>query len=324
MNKRALAFSLSALAVSVVTVLTIVTLVSVCGGGGGLSGLLTRIAFLSDRTGDLDVWVMLANGTGLLNLSNNAPPNAGVGAPAWDPTGPRVAFVMQGASGDWDLYTINANGAGLVQRTNDSASERDPDWSPSGTQIAYAKSFDIYIYDLSTNTETAMGLLGSNKNRPKWSPSGTQLVFEWSPTGTDWEVAIVNANSTVPTNLTNDPANNDLTPVWSPPIRNQIAWVKAGNILVHDLTTSTQSLLTSSGNAFWPAFSPNGQYLIYVENGDIYRLTWTVNGWGNPTQLTNTGDNFTPCWTPNSQYIIFMSTRTGNAEIWRMRFDGSQ
>jgi TolB protein len=41
-------------------------------------------------------------------------------------------------------------------------------------------------------------------------------------------------------------------------------------------------------------------------------------------QLTNTGNNFTPSWTPNSQYIIFMSTRTGDPEIWRMRFNGSQ
>jgi Tol biopolymer transport system component len=231
---------------------------------------------------------------------------------------------MENATG-WDLYTVNANGTGLTQRTNDATIEGDPDWSPSGTQIAYAKLSDIYIYDLSTNTETAMGLLGANKNRPKWSPNGAQLVFELSPSGADWEVAIVNANGTGQTNLSNDPTNDDLTPVWSPPIRNQIAWVKGGNILVHDLTTNTQSLLTSSGNASSPAFSPSGQYLVYVENGDIYRLTWTGSAWGNLTQLTNTGDNFSPCWTPNSQYIIYMSTQpSGDAEIWRMRFDGSQ
>jgi len=323
MKKRTLLFSLIALVVSLVTTLTVVVLVSGCGTGG-LPPLVTLIAFLSDRTGDLDVWVMDANGANPLNLSNNPPPNAGVGRPTWDPTSPRVAFVMENASG-WDLYTINANGTGLTQRTNDATSEGDPDWSPSGTQIAYAKSFDIYIYDLSTNTESPMNLAGSNKNRPKWSPNGAQLVFEWSPTGLDWEVAIVNATGGTITNLSNDPTAPDLTPVWSPASLNQIAWVKGGNILVHNFTTNTQSILTSSGNASSPAFSPNGQYLVYVENGDIYRLTWTGSGWGNLTQLTNTGDNFTPCWTSNSQMIVYMSTQpSGDAEIWRMRFDGTQ
>lgn len=96
-----------------------------------------------------------------------------------------------------------------------------------------------------------------------------------------------------------------------------------GEIWVMNGNGTNQTQLTTGGSVTALSFAPNGVWLAYAQNGDIWRLTWSGSSWGSPVQLTTTGNNFTPCWTPDSLQIIFMSLRTGNAEIWRTRFDGT-
>ncbi len=287
-----------------------------CGGGGGNLGP-SRIAFFSNRTGTGEVWVMDMNGANLVNVS------AGQGdGHVWDPFGTKIAFVSN-RTGNWDVWLVNANGTGLTQLSNDSSVEGDLDWKPSGGKLVYVKSgVGLVERDLVTNTETLLTNAGSFFLTPKYSPSGAEIVFAWSPTGTDIEIAKIPSAGGPPTNLTNDSANQDTLPRWSPNGQ-QIAWLKAGNLWVMDANGANQTQLTNTGNVTWLAFSPNGQFLAYVDNGDIWRLTWSGTSWGSPVQLTTTGDNFTPCWTADSLAIVFMSLRSGNAEIWRMRFDGS-
>jgi Tol biopolymer transport system component len=226
-------------------------------------------------------------------------------------------------SGNWDVYTVNSNGTGLQQRTNDPAPEGEVDWSPNGQFLVYAKNSMIVRYDFASSTETPIVATGTTSTEPMVSPNNAEVVLTWSPTGVDFEIAKVPATGGTPVNLTNDPINSDRSPVWSPNGQ-QIAWVKNGNIWVMDANGTNQVQLTTSGNAGWPAFSPNGQYLAYVDNGDIWRLTWSGSAWTSPVQLTTNGVSFTPCWTSTSTQIAYMSTVSGDGEIWIMRFDGTQ
>ena len=54
------------------------------GGGAG------RIAFVSNRDGNLEIYVMNADGSGETNLTRNPDPDF---APSWSPDGKRLAFV---------------------------------------------------------------------------------------------------------------------------------------------------------------------------------------------------------------------------------------
>lgn len=230
---------------------------------------------------------------------------------------------LSNRNGNWDVYTVNSNGTGLQQLTNDAAFEGGPDWSPNGQFLVYEKNFMIVRYDFASSTETAIVTTGSISASPMVSPNNAEVVLAWSPSGVDWEIAKVPANGGMPVNLTNDPVNSDRNPVWSPNGQ-QIAWVKNGNIWVMDANGGNQVQLTTSGSANSPAFSPNGQYLAYMDNGDIWRLTWSGSAWTSPLQLTNNGSSFTPCWISNSLQIAYMSLVTGDGEIWIMRFDGTQ
>jgi Tol biopolymer transport system component len=288
-----------------------------CGSSNASPPPPTRVAFLSYRTGDRDIWLMDANGANLFNLSND--PN-GDSNPSWEPpNGGRLAFVSD-RTGNWELYIINADGTGLQQLTNTPLDhEGSPDWSTTG-KIVYVSGGGLRVYDLATSTITPLVTPGPVLG-PKWSPDGTRILFSCDVSG-DQDVFVVNPDGTGLTNLSNDPGALDVGPVWQPS-GNQAAWVKAGRILVHDFVTNTQSIVTFSGNADGPAFSPDGSFLVYAENGDIWRLTWNGTIWTTPVQLTTTGNNFTPSWTADSSAIVFTSSRTGNGEIWRMAVDGS-
>ena len=48
-----------------------------------------KIAFVSTRDGNPEIYVMNADGTGVVNLSTNAASDLG---PAWSPDGTRLAF----------------------------------------------------------------------------------------------------------------------------------------------------------------------------------------------------------------------------------------
>lgn len=76
-----------------------------------------RIAFSSDRRfqpGDLysELHIMNADGSGVVRLSNYAPPGdpRNDAEPDWSPDGRQIAFVLVGWEAFCDVYVVNANG----------------------------------------------------------------------------------------------------------------------------------------------------------------------------------------------------------------------
>lgn len=117
-----------------------------------------RIAFTSDRSGEQELYVMNADGSGQTQLTNVPTDQADccVGQPTWSPDGGSIAFaVLDG--GNWDIYVVTADGSAVTDITNDPGDEVSPTWSPDGTAIAFAASslpasegenagtFDVYV-----------------------------------------------------------------------------------------------------------------------------------------------------------------------------------
>ncbi|HVK15827.1 MAG TPA: hypothetical protein VM533_02700, partial [Fimbriiglobus sp.] len=61
-----------------------------------------RLAFVSNRTGDYDVWLVNADGTGPRNLTANPARDT---SPAWSPDGKKLAFVSTRDGGS-DVYVV--------------------------------------------------------------------------------------------------------------------------------------------------------------------------------------------------------------------------
>ena len=75
----------------------------------------TRLAFVSHRDFDPEVYVANADGTGQTRLTNEKAIDTG---PAWSSDGSRIAF-EHGTERPRAIYTVNADGTGLARLTQD-------------------------------------------------------------------------------------------------------------------------------------------------------------------------------------------------------------
>jgi Tol biopolymer transport system component len=97
-----------------------------------------RIAFASNRDGNTEVYVMGADGSNPVNLTQNA---AYDDSPAWSPDGTRIAFASY-RDGNWEVYVMGADGSNPVNLTQNSATDYVTAWSPDGTRLAFASTRD--------------------------------------------------------------------------------------------------------------------------------------------------------------------------------------
>ncbi|MFN2489735.1 MAG: protein kinase [Actinomycetota bacterium] len=137
-----------------------------------------KITFASDADGDLDVYVMRADGTGLENLTNNTFDEL---APDWSPSGDEIAFTSD-RDGDPEVFVMSSQGRGVRQVTDNTSKEVAPDWSPDGEQLTFSSDrdggFDIYVGSAAGDEgRLVVGRPGSDL-APEWSPSGEEIAFE--------------------------------------------------------------------------------------------------------------------------------------------------
>ena len=78
----------------------------------------SRVAFASDRGKDIEIYVMHADGSGQVNLTNN---RAADQLPAWSPDGGHISF-QSFRDGDGQIYVMEADGLGQANLTNNPGS----------------------------------------------------------------------------------------------------------------------------------------------------------------------------------------------------------
>jgi WD40 repeat protein len=151
---------------------------------------LPDLAFVSDRTGDKEIYTMhygdvfLPFGTEPQRLTDDP---AQDDHPDWSADGGRLVF-QSDRSGNQDLWIVNYDGTGLVQLTSDLADDLLPAWSPDGQLIAFTSARDGspagYVIDApetgGAGDESSVRRLidlPSMDWRPRWSGDAWRVVF---------------------------------------------------------------------------------------------------------------------------------------------------
>lgn len=188
----------------------------------------TQIAFSSDRVdGQLDIYVMNANGSGVIRLTSNPAEET---SPAWSPDGTRIAYMRSqpGTTALHDIYVMNADGSGQTQLTTENRDDSGPTWSPDSNRIAFNRYHSSTATGLQGEKIFTMNADGSNQaplstetlgEHADWSWDGTKFTYRITATnqgGTKDHIGKSNADGSGQTPLTTDAVAENYHPSWSP------------------------------------------------------------------------------------------------------------
>jgi Tol biopolymer transport system component len=156
------------------------------------------IAFISDREGSENVWIMHPDGSGVKQVSKD--PNNEFASPSWSPDGNYI-FVSKAGFGitTFEIWMYHVDGGTGVQVTKAKATPMTPRRergnaigvvaSPDGKYLYYAKRNGGFEYnaqfplwqiarrDRKTGDEDVLFEQADGSFRPALSPDGTQLLY---------------------------------------------------------------------------------------------------------------------------------------------------
>ena len=241
----------------------------------------TRIAFISSRDGQPDIYVMPAAGGDATRLTTSpfddqivAWNDGGKTAIAWTPDSKRIAFDAQNATipptcftncVTWSIYVANADGSGS-HRVADQA--RAPAWSRDGRYLAFEN--------------------------------------EVTPYGESESVAIDRLDGSAPVRLPVFNAFSDVGPVWSPR-RNELAFQASARWVY--TVRADGSARHRLARGLTPAWSPDGATLAFALGGTLYRSS-RAGTRVRRIASGGTGVGF-PVWSPGGRAIAFQLTSGG-------------
>jgi TolB protein len=172
----------------------------------------TRMAFMSNRDGNPEIYVMNRDGSNVFRLTNSPEIDS---TPTWSPSGTQIAFTS-GRTGTPQIYVVGSDGAGLRKISSESYADR-PTWSPAPfNEIAFSArtgpGFDIKILSIATG-ETRQITFGEGTNEsPAWAPNGRHLAFTSTRAGRT-QIFTVDRDGRNLRQITRD--GNNTYPHWS-------------------------------------------------------------------------------------------------------------
>ena len=104
-----------------------------------------QIAFHSDRDGNVEIYVMDADGGNQRNLTNNRHRDWKPSwSPSWSPDGKRIAFMSE-RNGNAEIYVMDADGGNPQNLTNNRHRDVNPAWLNSPFSVSPAgKKFTMW------------------------------------------------------------------------------------------------------------------------------------------------------------------------------------
>jgi len=269
--------------------------------------------------------------------------------------GGKIAFVSDRDNSGFDqIFVMDSDGSNLTQLTFDEADKSWPMWSPDGQSILYVAdgglgqyntplNLEIWVMDADGGNQTNLTQTRGDDEDPAWSPDGSKIVFVSRRFGGTRQLVVMNADGSEQRRVSIE--FEEYNPTFSPDGQtlmfsstffytlNVRSWDE-NNIPpdAQDLYELEPTLYDNRwdepdriGKGIEPAWSPNGDWIVYVRtsgnNRRIYLLDANSNG-ATVRSLDTLGLNYDPAWSPDSLWIVFCSTRDGNQEIYSMDFGG--
>jgi Tol biopolymer transport system component len=181
----------------------------------------TKIAFVSEREGNEDIYVMDRDGANIQRLTDDAAPDT---SPTWSADGTRIAFVSTRTGND-EIFVLTLGSDELpVNLTQNPANDNNPAWSPDGTKIAFdslrdSSAREVYVMNADGSEVINLSNDGAIDIEPTWSPDSLQVVFVSQRSGNNKIFVVPSDGSAEPTNLSGQISYEQSEPAWLPQFR---------------------------------------------------------------------------------------------------------
>ncbi len=248
-----------------------------------------RIAFVSERDGNLELYTIRIDGSDLRRLTDDF---ALDDHPVFSPDGQRLAFVStrQPAAEPgqaWNaIYLMNADGSGVKRLSRPDTADYSPAWSPQGDLIAFASGSgraggtDLFVM---RPDGSGRRLVVKNGGWPSFAGDGQSLFFHSRRQG-NWGVWRVNLDGSNLKRIT-PPDFEAFTPRVSVDGKWLVLAVLRGEhrqIELMDLSTGKLTPLTTGATDHWnPAISSDGRQVVYHQASPGSAVP-NVELWGAP------------------------------------------
>jgi TolB protein len=245
---------------------------------------LTQIAFVSDRSGNKEIYLMDFDGHNLIQITKH---RSIALSPAWSPDGRELVFTSY-KKGNPDVYLRELFYGREHWISHYKGLNIAPEWSPDGKKIVLTLSedngnSDIYIINAKGEKLSRLTREWSNDVSPCWSPDGRYIAFVSNRSGNP-HIYTMEVRTKKVKRLTFE-GNYNTSPAWSP-----------------------------QGDKIAFAGRYKGRFAIFTINADGSSLT----------QLTfGSGSSESPSWSPNGRHIAFSSNESGTKKVYSMLADGS-
>jgi Tol biopolymer transport system component len=209
-----------------------------------------------------------------------------------------------------------------------------PAWSPDGALVVYDKFSRISTetqygvddrYELAVNTlPTAFPAFSTDGSRVAYSPGNTfgKTLFVADADGTNaTEIFGTGTEGASIGSVAWSPDGETLTIELGGYFQRPI---ETTQIALLDVDGSNLRMLTNgSDSSGFPAFSPDGEHIVYRVLGKENGLRVVKLEDGSVTTLTDGWDNF-PAWSPRGDLIAFTRYDNDSFEIYTIRPDGTE
>lgn len=298
----------------------------------------TRIAFMSTRDGDPEIYLMNTDGGDVQRLTTSAGSDT---SPVWSPDGTKIAFVSE-RDGNPDIFVMSADGAQPRNLTQQPARDVDPAWSPDGARIVFASyrdapadkpaANDLYLMQADGSGVTRLTNDLARNGAPKWSPDGSRIAFDFfdGEGVVDGDVAggdvyLINADGSGQQRLTDD-TTGGRQPSWSGD-GTRIVFASARNdASTFDLFTvgadgaNVTQLTTNAANDAEPAYAPDPQAARPGDteasyNGVSFRSTTTIAD-GVAGQVVARNQHYDTTLPAYTEFTFVNPRHTGTLQSW--------
>jgi Tol biopolymer transport system component len=233
------------------------------------------------------------------------------------PAGEVIAYVSPGKAGE-DIFVLDVYMGLAYNLTHrlEHSNEREPAWSPDGSQIAFSswhqrfRVANIFVMDIDGGNLRQLTRLDTDYDfSPSWSPDGSQIAYV-SRRDSSVSIRVMDADGQNKRSIT-----AGLIPVSSP------SWSADGHSIVfahyEEASGDNLYMIDADGNGgrrlidgayINPVWSPDGAHIGFLRRGvqALPLLVLEIDS-GNVREFSVPADSYELAWLPDSQRIAFVS-----------------